>query len=193
MDFRYALRMLARTPGFTFMAIATLALGIGINTVVFTLYNAVALKPLAVRAPGELVRLQWRTDGAQSDEFSWPEYQRLAAQNHAFAAVLATSSPQSVLCQTPESGNGTEISQVRFVSGNYFTALGVTPAIGRAFSMDDGPAVIVSHEFWTRKLGSDPGVYSKTLTVQGLVLPIVGVAPESFAGTGGPRKRLTFG
>src|SRR5438309_7878216 len=116
MNFRYALRMLARTPGFTCMAVATLALGIGINTVVFSLYNAVALKPLAVRDPASVMRLQWRTDAAPSDQFSWPDYQRMTEQSHAFAAVSASSFPQTVVCQIPENGNVTENAEARFVS-----------------------------------------------------------------------------
>jgi len=90
MDLRYALRTLAKTPGFTAMAVATLALGIGINTVVFTLYGSVVFRQLPVRAPEEMVRFQWRSDAFPSDQFSWGEFQRLASITRSFAPVIAT-------------------------------------------------------------------------------------------------------
>jgi len=170
------------------MAISTLALGIGINTLVFTLYNSVALKPLAVRAPEEISRLQWRADGSASDLFSWTEYQRTITQSRSFASVVATSTPQTVLCQIPELSGAPEIVQIRLVSPNYFVALGVSPVIGRAFGESDRTGVVISHDFWIRKLYSDPAVYLRTVNVQGAVLPVLGVAPKTFAGTGAPAQ-----
>jgi hypothetical protein len=104
MYIRYALRMLARTPGFTCMAVATLALGIGVNTVVFTLYNAVALKPLAVRAPGEIVRLQWRTDVGQSDQFSWPRWVRQQSGQAEFTVIGVAKTVRSTYLSKEDSG-----------------------------------------------------------------------------------------
>src|SRR5947209_14013437 len=103
MDFRYAVRMLAGTPGFTALAIATLALGIGINTVVFTIYDGVAFRQLPVRSPENILRLQWRSNGSTSDQFSWHEYNRLAAASNSFESLVATSSPQTVVCQFADS------------------------------------------------------------------------------------------
>jgi len=187
MDLRYALRTLARTPGFTALAVATLALGIGITTVVFTIYGSVAFRRLPVRAAEEMVRLRWRSGGFPSDQFSWSEYQRLATITRSFATVISTSTPQTIICKLQDSIPGSsEIARVRLVSANYFDALGVTPEIGRPFGSGDRAVAMVSHDFWTRKLGADPNLYGKTLSVQGVALAIVGVAPDKFAGTGVP-------
>ncbi len=187
MDLRYALRALAGTPGFTAIAVATLALGIGVNTVVFTIYNSVAFRPLPVRAPGEMVRFQWSNNGFASDGFSWSEYERLAASTKSFTSVIATSTPQTTICRLPDSTPGsTEVVRVRLVSPNYFDSLGITPQIGRTFQQADRAVAMVSHDFWTRRLHADPEVYGKTLSVGGNAILIVGVTPERFAGTGMP-------
>jgi putative ABC transport system permease protein len=187
MDLRYALRTLGRTPGFTVMAIATLALGIGINTVVFTIYGAVAFRQLPVRAPEEMVRFRWSSGGGPSDQFSWAEYERLATTTRSFGPVIATSTPQIIVCKLPDSIAGSsEAVRARLVSPNYFNTLGISPDIGRPFRSGDGAVAIVSHDFWIRKLRADPEIYGKTLSVQGAVLSIVGVAPDQFVGTGVP-------
>jgi predicted permease len=187
MDFRYALRMLANTPGFTALAVATLALGLGINTVVFTIYGSVAFRQLPVAASGEMVRLQWRGEGFPSDQFSWSEYRRLSSTTRSFAAVIATSTPQTMVCKLPDSMPGSsEVVRMRLVSPDYFEALGIVPNIGRSFNDSDRAVAVVSHDFWTRKLRADPGLLGKSLGVQGVALVIVGVAPEKFAGTGVP-------
>src|SRR5258708_29703756 len=103
MGFRHTIRRLARTPGFTAMAVATLALGIGINTVVFTLYGSVAFRQLPVHAPEEMVRLQWSSGGSPSQQFSWSEYEHLATITHSFGSLIATSTPQTIVCQLPDS------------------------------------------------------------------------------------------
>src|SRR5262245_27658855 len=101
-DFRYAVRTLARTPGFTEIAIATLALGIAINTVVFTFYGSVAFRQLPVRAPEEMVRFQRSIGGFPSDQFSWSEYERLSTTTRSFGSFIATSIPQTIICRLPE-------------------------------------------------------------------------------------------
>src|SRR5215469_18900202 len=135
---RYALRMLAKTPGFTAMAVVTLALGIGLNTVVFTAYESVALKLLAVRSPREMVRVDGRYDGPPVQAFSYPEYEQLRDHSRSFSAVVATSTPQSVTCSLPGAKPGdAQVIRVRLVSENYFEALGVTPVMGRAFGPNE--------------------------------------------------------
>ncbi len=187
MDLRYAFRALLNSPGFTALAVATLALGIGINTVVFTVYGSVAYRQLPVRAPEEMVRFLWSSSGSPSDQFSWREYERLATNTHSFASVLATSTPQVILCSLPGSAPGSaDVARVRFISGNYFSALGITPEIGRAFDSADHAVAMVSHEFWKDKLHADPEITGKALAIPGAFLYIVGVVPESFAGTGVP-------
>ncbi len=119
MGLRYVLRTLAGTPGFTAVGVATLALGIGINTVVFTVYNSVVFRPLPVRSPDEMVRFRWHSGEFPSDQFSWSEYERLATITRSFAPVIATSTPQTIICQLPDSVPGAaEIVRVRFVSAN---------------------------------------------------------------------------
>ncbi|HTU46386.1 MAG TPA: FtsX-like permease family protein [Bryobacteraceae bacterium] len=187
MSFRYLVRTLARAPGFTALATATLALGIGINTVVLTVYASVAFRPLPVHAPAEMVRLRWHTTGFNSDLFSWADYERLSKMTRSFQSLLATSAPQPVICAvSDEPANSTDIVRVRFVSSNYFDALGVSPQLGRTLTAKDGQAAIVSHDFWVTKLHSDPQVYGKALRFQGGSLSILGVAPKSFTGTGLP-------
>jgi len=176
MDLRYALRMLSRSPGFTAVAVLTLALGIGINTIVFTLYGAVALKPIAAREPHELVRIS----GDQL--FTFAQYQQIRSQTQSFTGVIASSEPQTVVGRLPEP----EVFHARLVSDNYFAALGVSPQIGRGFLPGDREAAVLSHDFWTNKLESDPAVLTRTIQVQGIALPVIGVAPEKFAGTGVP-------
>src|SRR5438270_13595682 len=128
MGLRYIVRTLSATPGFTAMAVATLALGIGINTVVFTIYASVAFRQLPVRAPDQMVRLRWRSGEFPSDRFSWSEYQRLARTTQSFGAIIATSTPQTIFCQLPDSIAGSaEVVRLRLVSANYFDALGITP------------------------------------------------------------------
>src|SRR5271165_4619654 len=117
MDLRYALRMLSRSPGFTAVAVLTLALGIGINTIVFTLYGAVALKPIAARAPHELVRIT----GEQL--FTFAQYDQIRSQAHSLTDVIASAEPQTIVGRIPQS----EVFRARLVSDNYFSALGVNP------------------------------------------------------------------
>ncbi len=187
MDLRYILRTLTRTPGFTLLAVATLALGIGINTVAFTIYSSVAFRSMHVRAPEQLVRFSWQSGGFASDRFSWSEYERLSKSTRSFASVIATSTPQTVFCSLPDfNAAGPDIAHVRFVSANYFDALGVTPEIGQSFGAADRAVAVVSHDFWIRKLHSEPDVYGKALSIQRGVLTIIGVAPSNFAGTGAP-------
>jgi predicted permease len=189
MDVRYAFRMLARTPGFTLMAVLTLALGIGLNTVVFTVYESVALKPLAVRSPGEIVRITRPSERPNIESFTYQEYEQLRDQARSFASIVVTSTTQSLTClppgATPDEG---QVVTARLVSANYFEGLGVNATIGRTFGANEQAVAVVSHSFWKRRLQEDPAVVGKGLIVQGAPFTIVGVAPESFAGTGLPPR-----
>jgi predicted permease len=187
MDIRYAFRMLAKTPGFTLMAVITLALGIGLNTVVFTVYESVAMKPLGVRSPAEIVRITRPSERPNSEVFTYPEYEQLRDHARSFASVVATSTPQSLTCLLPGAKPGeAQVVPARLVSANYFEGLGVNAAIGRTFGANELAVAVVSYSFWKRRLQEDPAVVGKGLTVQGAPFIIVGVTPESFAGTGLP-------
>jgi putative ABC transport system permease protein len=186
MDLRYAFRMLAKTPGFTLVSILTLALGIALNTVVFTFYESVVWKPLPVRAPAEIVRVYGHQNGEELDQFSYSEYTQLRDANRSFASMLATSLPQSVLSVLPGGKpESAELVHARFVSANYFPALGVNAVLGRTLQ-DDPSGVVVSHAFWEARLLGDSSILGRTMAIQGTAFTILGIAPESFAGTGLP-------
>src|SRR5580700_732984 len=186
MELRYAIRILFRSPGFFAIAVLILALGIGINTIVFTLYSTVALKPIAARAPSELVRINGSQNGQRLDQFSYAQYIHCLSGTSSFQDVIATSDPQTTVGRLPGQGEEGEVLRSRLVSTNYFSALGVTPRLGRGFLPEDREAAVVSFDFWTKKLAADGEVLGKTIAVQGASLHIVGVAPERFGGTGLP-------
>ena len=187
MDLRYALRILSRSPGFSAIAVFTLALGIGINTIVFTLYSAVALKPIAARAPEQLVRISGSRNGQRTELFAYWQYEQIRQQAHSFSDVIASSEPQMLAARLPEARES-EVLRARLVSSNYFSALGISPALGRGFLPDDRAVAIVSHDFWTKKLEADPLVLTKSIQVRGATLHIIGIAPDKFAGTGAPPR-----
>ena len=192
-DLRYGLRMLAKAPGFTAIAVLTLALGIGANTAIFSLTDQVLLRRLPVPHPEQLVELRstgpnpgrnWG-DGIPGSSFSYPIYKDFRAQmSNAFSGVLATFPVGLDI-----SGQGTsQHGDGELVSGNYFQVLGVTPALGRVFSSGDetaggaNPVAVLSYGYWTRQFGKDPGILNKTLTVNGTSLTVVGVAREGYEG-----------
>ena len=177
MGLRYAFRTLRQAPGFALVAILTLSLGIGINTTVYSIYESVARKPIAARAPERLVRI----NGTRGDTFSWQEFDEMRAHTHALAGVIATSTPQTL-------GGTNQVFQVRLVSDSYFDVLGVTPRFGRAFARGEREAAVLSYDCWQRKFGGDASVVGHTVNVQGVDLAIVGIAPERFAGTGVPPR-----
>jgi hypothetical protein len=158
-DVRYGLRMLAKNPGFTFIAILTLALGIGANTAIFSLLNQVLLRRLPVRNPSELVVLKspgpihghlW-SDGDASEMFSYPVYKGLAKNTTVFDGVLA----RFQFAASIASHGQTERGSGELVSGDYFEVLGVRPALGRGLSPADDdvqgahPVLVLSHEYCT--------------------------------------------
>src|SRR5215472_6309856 len=138
MDLRYGRRVLGKAPGFTAIAILTLGLGIGINTVVFTLYSAVAWKPIAARDPGELVRVGGAQDGHELDPFTWAQYEQIRTVR-SLAGVIASSQPQPIAA----TANGDRVLRARFVSNNYFDVLGVPAITGRTFVPEDRTAVVI--------------------------------------------------
>src|SRR6266403_4391418 len=186
------MRMLAKHPGFTAIAVLTLALGIGANTAIFSLINQVLLRRLPVQNPGELVILRspgsqpgrtW-SDGDDAQSFSFPMYKRLRETNQAFSGLLARFAiPVSVASHGQTERGGGEL-----VSGNYFEVLGVRPALGRLFTLDDDkvpgaqPVVVLSHAYWTGRFGGNPSILNQTLLVNNTALTVVGVAQAGFTG-----------
>jgi predicted permease len=193
-DLTYALRALRKSPGFTAVAILSLALGIGANTAIFTLWNGVLRAPLSgVRNPEELVMLSnpgdagsWsgRTDGPRS-WLTYGEFEQMRDHVEAFSGVMASQSSLSTWQVRFEDGAWEEASG-RFVSGGFFDVLGVGAAIGRVFTAagdrTDTPHVVISHTYWQRRFGGRSDVLGKTVTIGKAAMTIIGVAARGFIG-----------
>jgi len=191
-DLRYAFRMLRKSPVFTFVAVATLAFGIGANTAIFTLIDRVLLGLLPVSRPGELVLLRspgpnpghtWSDmDGGTS--FSYPMYRNLRDGNRVFSGL----SGEFPFTADVAAQGRTEEANGELVAGNYFDLLGVTPFLGRTLSLADDrvpgghPAAVLSFAYYRRRFGSNPDVLNKALSVNGSALTVVGVARPDFEG-----------
>ena len=183
-DLHYAARALRRSPGFFAVAVLSLGLGVGVNTAMFSLVDALLFRPLPVTAPEALVDLF--TTGGDGDEYatsSYADYLDLKAQNTVFADLTAYSPMMAPLSL----GDRSRIALGQIVTGNHFALLGVQPYLGRLLTpADDAPGaervVVLSHRMWQREFGADSGVVGKTLTLRGLVYTIAGVAPAAFTG-----------
>jgi len=188
-DLRYGVRMLRTHPSFTAVAVLSLALGIGANTAIFSLINAVLLKMLPVKNPQELAL--FTVAGARaSTNFSYPLYEQLRDHNRSFSGVIAAGGVGRMRMVVSEPGASGQTEQIRaqLVSGNFFSVLGVNTVIGRALAESDDqaaspqPAAVISYGFWQRRFGSDPAVVGKQITLNDAPLTIVGVAPPKFFG-----------
>jgi predicted permease len=180
-DLRYGLRALRRNPLFASVAVLTLALGIGANTAIFTLADAVLLRSLPVAHPRELVVL--RQIGPSGDMF--PFTSAAAADLALSRDVLSGLTAFRPVLNNPVSVNGeTELANTQAVSGTYHVVLGINAAIGRTLTeQDHDPVAVISHRYWTRRFAGDPNVLGRVLDVQGRQFTIVGVTPPEFFGT----------
>ena len=194
-DIKYAVRMLRKAPGFAAVAILTLGLGIGANTAIFSLMNAVMLRNLPVSEPDKLVLFgNGSSSGstgsfADTELYSYPFYREILAQNHSFSEVSAVHSMTfgRMHVAVDKDVNLEEMS-VQLVSGTYFSMLGVSPVLGRTFSAAEDategahPVAVVSDSWWKQRFNRDPDVLGKTITFQTTVYTIIGVAPPGFFG-----------
>jgi predicted permease len=198
-DIRYAVRMLAHSPGFTAIAVLTLALGIGANTAIFTVINSVLLNNLPVAHPEQLVLLTnpdeqgggtGFNDGVR-DVLTYPEFQDIAQHNAVFSGVLAASSDTtSKPAQVEGSGASVEAApaNVELVSGSYFSVLGVNPILGRAFGTevdnprDANPVAVISYGFWQERFAGARDVIGRKLRVLRTTYTVLGVTPPQFHG-----------
>jgi predicted permease len=191
-DVRYGLRMLGKNPGFTTIAILTLALGIGANTAIFSIFNQILLKRLPVKNPGELVMLKspgpkyghiW-SDGDDAEVFSYPIYKGIAQNNTVFDGVFARFEFGTSVASKGQTDRGSG----ELVTGNYFETLGVQPAVGRLITPADDvmqgahPVVVLSHGYWTRHFANDPGALNQVILVNNTQLTVIGVAQAGFTG-----------
>ncbi|MEK6286647.1 MAG: ABC transporter permease [Acidobacteriota bacterium] len=185
-DLRFGARMLAKKPGFTLIAVLTLALGIGANTAIFSVVNAVLLKPLPVTKPEELVTL-YTSDfsGPLYGGSSYPDYLDFRERAEVMEGLIAYWG-QSVILGT--AGQSEEPLKAEIVTGNYFTVLGVKPVSGRAFLPEEDrtpgshPVVLLSHGCWQRRFGCDPNLIGKPILLNNLSYTVIGIAPPVFTG-----------
>ena len=198
-DVRYGIRMLVKSPGFTAIAVITLALGIGANTAIFTVINSVMLSSLPVKDPQRLVVLsdpdahgmsRGSSDG-ERELITYPEYQDFRDRNQVFTGVLAADSNNSKLPVAAEGsgplGEGSPAS-IGLVSGTYFSVLGVNAIIGRTLTpdmdnvRDASPFAVISYNFWQSRFGGDRSVIGRRLRIRQTSYEVIGVAPGNFFG-----------
>lgn len=189
-DIAFALRLFRKSPGFTLTALVSLALGIGANTAIFQVFDAVRLRVLPVERPNELVYIRilgegrsgnFRGGNSEMTNSIWEEIKR---RQTSFSSVLAYGAVPFNLSPSGELRNVEGL----WVSGSFFPALGIRPHLGRLLTPDDdrpgcgSPGAVISHAFWLREFGGDSGVLSRTLSVNGSTVPILGVTPPEFFG-----------
>jgi len=207
-DMRYALRMLANSPGFTAIAIGSLALGIGADTVIFATAQHALLDRLHVPHPEQL-RLLWNTDNDdvahrfwggwhqglggknETTSFTYPVYAQMRKENQTLAQLCAFKNFGSM---TATIDGQAESVSTQMVSGNFYATMEVQPALGRAIEDRDdaasgsGPVVVISNEFWTKRFGRSPAVIGKIMDLNGTPVTVIGVNPPGFTGAFGAQR-----
>jgi predicted permease len=211
-DLRYAVRLLYRNPGYTALAVIALALGIGVNTAVFTAYRAMVARRLDARNPGEMVNLALiRDSGAAVFNFSYPDYEAYRDSARSFSSVIACSfehmtlgnaggvisqrssaagSPLGKLGLLSSGASNTEFASVFVVSENYFKVLGVGAMRGQTIDsmsvsqLVSSPSALMSENYWEKRFARDPAMLGKTISLNGIAVTIAGITPRNFVGTG---------
>jgi len=200
-DIRYGARVLAKNPGFTFVAVLTIALAIGANTAVFSVLDAVLLRSLPVADPSRLVVLtdpdshgrSFGREGGERALLSYAEFEFLRDHNEVFSGIFAADStlhePVVVMGNSSAAaGQQLETARVRLVSGGYFSTLGVQPALGRGFTEEvdrargASPFAVISYAYWKQRFGLDPAILGKTIRIREVTFEIIGVTPPGFFG-----------
>jgi predicted permease len=197
-DIRYGLRMLLKAPGFTAVAVLTLALGIGANTAIFSLINAVMLKSLPVKDPQQLVLFQWddnrwppkfgQTGWDSKYSFSYPTFEDFRAQRDTLSSAFAWV-PLGFNDENTTVGINGEptLANGEMVTGEYFSGLGIAPLLGRGITeADENPGsprvAVISYAYWSRRFGRDRSIIGRSVTLNAIPFTIVGVAPPTFYG-----------
>jgi predicted permease len=195
-DARFGFRAMKRSPGLTLVAVLSLALGIGANTAMFSLLNALLLKSLPVEEPSKLVLFGAGRWGGSQDTlpdrswelFSFPFYREISEQNQVYSGVTAVHSIEFSAHGSVDGGRP-ELLKADLVSGSFFSLLGVKPVLGRALQEADdqtpgaSPVAVASYSWWKRRFGNNPSILGKTFRFESTVYTIVGVAPPGFFGT----------
>jgi putative ABC transport system permease protein len=182
-DLRYGVRSLGHTPGFAFVVVAILAIGIGANTAIFSLVDGGFLRPFPVANPDELMWIQHRSQEGRRTSCSYLDYEDLCAQTTAFSGIVAESRRGSILTTPGES----ELVFLNVVSPNYFNVLGLEPELGRTINpqldhRSGDPSVVISYRLWNRRFQRDPHIVGKHIQLLDKSFPVVGVLPASFRG-----------
>src|SRR4026209_123913 len=185
-DIRYGVRMLMKNTGVTLVAGITLALGIGANTAIFSGVSAFLMRPLNVPNADEVLRpLEITEDRGTTDEMSYPDDLEYRNQSTSFTGLAA----EDMLSAAVDAENQSDVIWGQVVSANYFYVLQVKPVLGRTFLRDEdktpgaNAVVVLSHSFWQRRLAADPNIVGKTVQLNNRAYEVIGVAPQSFAGT----------
>ncbi len=200
-DLNYGVRQLRRNPGFAAVAIITLALGIGANTAIFTVFDAVLLRALPVRQPGRLVILtnpdvegsSYGEEGGTRDLLGYPEFEYLRDHNSVFSSIFAADSdvpevPVRLGSELTRASGQVESARVDLVSGGFFSTLGIRALRGRVFtpSVDKtrgaSPVAVVSYAYWDRRFNRNSSVLGKTIEIRQTIFTIIGIAPPGFSG-----------
>ena len=187
-DIRYGFRGLIKSPVFTAVAVLSLALGIGANTAIFSMIDAMLLRTLPVKDPGRLVSFSVLTQRGAGLSLPYPFLERVRKNGKSFDGVLATSGSRSMRLKTTDSGDQFDKVRAEPVTGNFFDALGVNAVIGRALSEDDdrpnnaNDVVVISYNLWKTRFALDTGVIGKNITLDDRSFTIVGVAAPAFSG-----------
>jgi len=179
-DLRFGLRMMLRSPGFTFIALLTLTLGIGANTAIFSVVNTVLLRPLPYHDPNRLVVLWESQEQVGKESPSLPDFNDWRERNQSFEEMAVARRDNANLTGTGEP----ERLLVRQVTSNFFSTLGVSPQLGRAISVEEeqtkAPVALLSNTLWKRRFGSDPGLVGRPVTLYDQQFTVVGILPPEF-------------
>ncbi len=185
-EIRHAIRLLIKNPGFTAIAALSLALGIGANSAIFSLADAILLRPLPVSHPSQVYSVRTETPSTPLDGVSFPEYRDIRDKNQSLAGVVAFQFTTVGFAASPKALPQMRMGQM--VSDNFFNVLGVQPSLGRAFLPDEAKVpgrdaiLILSYQFWENEFGRDPSAIGRTVRMNGINFTIVGVTPKNFTG-----------
>ena len=181
-DLRYAIRGMWRSPGFTAIAVLSLALGIGVNTAIFTLVNTMGLRPLPVLNPNDLFFIGAESEPGNTAGFSYPLFKAVRDRNQTLAGVFVSAG--GAMNVSVEGGAELARNGGLYVSDDYFSVLGVRAVAGRVFtSADDQPVAVLGYDYWERRFGRDASVVGKSIEINAHPFTVIGVTPRRFFGT----------
>ena len=186
-ELRYSVRNLLKRPGFTLVVVATLALGIGVNAAIFSVFNLL-LRPLPVKEPESIVRLYLEESGTRSDQFSFSDYSYIREHNQTFSDVLAVYQDERFLLGENRLNSDPEEITGNFVSENYVGMLGGSTQLGRFFTSEENSVpgrdavVVLTHGFWQRRFGSDAQLIGSSIKLNGKPFTVIGITHPDFVG-----------